>query len=205
MLIAVTGGMGSGKSLLGEILAGCAEVYDADKITRDLQAVGGAAYEPLVRAFGAAYFTPELDRARLGRAVFADKKMLDRLNGIMRPLVKKEIEKIARAHGKPVFVLVPLLFEANLIDMFDAVWLVAAGEGARKKRTAARDPHLSSTEIDARFAAQLSEAARLDNFQKAAALVKFPALNRIVENNGSVEEFKEKVLSAFHSLFDNLY
>ncbi|GHV00502.1 dephospho-CoA kinase [Clostridia bacterium] len=201
MLIAVTGGMGGGKSLLGQILTDKAAVYDTDEIARRLQRPDGAAYRSLVDTFGAAYFTPELDRAKLGRAVFADKAMLAKLNGIMHPLIRREIEILSRAHQGPVFVLVPLLFESELSDLFDAVWLVTAGEAARKTRTAARDPRLSGAEIDARLAAQLSEAARLERFHRAASLVRFPSYNRIVENDGTAEEFRERVLSVFHSLF----
>jgi dephospho-CoA kinase len=201
MLIAVTGGMGGGKSLLGEILKDRAEVYDADVIARRLQRVGGAAYRPLLEAFGGEYFMPELDRARLGRAVFSDSALLDKLNGVMHPLIKKEIEKIRVRGGGAAFVSVPLLFESGFINCFDAVWLITSDEAIRKKRAAARDPRLSPAEIDARFAAQLSESARIDCYNRLAPLVKFSSFNRIIENDGTAGQFRERVLSAFDGLF----
>ena len=201
MLIAVTGGMGSGKSLLGQILKGCADVYDADVITRRLQAPGGTAYDALRGAFGAEFFTPELDRARLARAVFSDRKLLERLNGIVHPLVRAEIGKIGAAAGdKPVFVLVPLLFESGLMELFDAVWLITAAETARKARVLARDPLITAGDLDARLAAQLSEAGRLEAYKKSFRRVRNPEWNRIIGNDGTSGEFKEKVLAEFYSI-----
>jgi len=201
MLIAITGGMGSGKTLLGEILADKARVYDADVITRSLQEPCGAAYAPMREAFGGEFFTPVLDRKKLAAAVFADAKLLEKLNGIVHPLVMAEIEKLRPADSEPVFVQVPLLFESGFAQSFDAVWLVTAGEETRKKRAAARGPRLSDGEIGARLSAQLSDPQRIEAYNKSAPFLKCPEHCRIFENDGAAGEFRTEVEAAFNELF----
>lgn len=160
--IGLTGGIASGKSTVGRLLADRhgLPVLDADLYAREALAPGSAAsravlerYGPTVRAGGEAEAV--LDRAALGRIVFADAAERRWLEELVHPLVRQdfaaELERLAAA---PVVVLmVPLLFEAGLENLCSEVWLVDCEPQQQLQRLLARD-QLSEAEARARIAAQ---------------------------------------------------
>ena len=160
--IGLTGGIASGKSTVGRLLADRhgLPVLDADLYAREALAPGSAAsravlerYGPAVRAGGAAEAV--LDRAALGRIVFADAAERRWLEELVHPLVRRrfaaELEQLAAA---PVVVLmVPLLFEAGLESLCSEVWLVDCEPPQQLQRLLGRD-QLSEAEATARIAAQ---------------------------------------------------
>ncbi len=145
-VIAVTGGIGSGKSTLVALyrMLG-AHVVDADAISRALTAPGGGALPALREAFGDAVFRPSgtLDRAALGALAFGDPKAMARLNGVMHPLIIAEtVRQLAalRASGAAVAVVeAPLLFETGMDALADTVVCVTAPQAVRVRRVCRRD------------------------------------------------------------------
>ena len=117
--LGLTGGIGSGKSTVGAMLAGHgAALIDADAISRQTTATGGTAITPIRESFGPDFITPEgsLDRHRMRTLAFQDPSARGRLEQIIHPLVGREIRRqaqaaIASVHRCVVFDI-PLLVES---------------------------------------------------------------------------------------------
>ena len=168
VLIGLTGGIGTGKSRVAELLRALgAAVECSDLIVRELQAPGGAGLAAIVEAFGPEYLTPEgeLDRGKLGKLVFNDPSARGRLNLLIHPLVTRETQaRIAahRARGVAVIVAdIPLLLEGKQAGIgsgavlpFDWIVLVYATEEQQLARVMARDK-LSHEDALARIRSQL--------------------------------------------------
>ena len=163
--IGLTGGIGSGKSTVGAMLASLgAVVIDTDLIARRLTLPGGAAIDAIRTAFGAAFIDASgaLDRPRMRQAAFDDPATRARLEAILHPLIGVEVEReAALAAAAPVLVFdVPLLVESGRWrGRVDAVWLVDCGEAVQIARVAAR-PGWSEEAARAVIAQQASRAAR---------------------------------------------
>ncbi|MBR6569973.1 MAG: dephospho-CoA kinase [Clostridia bacterium] len=144
--IALTGGIACGKSTVSGMLAQLgAAVIDADAISRSLTADGGAALPAVRSAFGDGVFHADgsLDRAALSAVVFADKQALAALNGIIHPMVIRQMEDHldeCRKTGAGVVVLdVPLLFEAGMQGMGDIVACVTVPQEVQIARLHSRN------------------------------------------------------------------
>ncbi len=159
--IGLTGGIAAGKSTVAEGLRKKgAAVIDTDRLAHEAIRPGGAAYEAVVREFGAEILKPDgtIDRRRLGRRVFSDRAALDRLNGLVHPHVlrawKEEAERLAREERPPLIVVaIPLLYEVGIEGDFDAVAAVVCREETALERL--KDRGLSPEEARARLAMQL--------------------------------------------------
>lgn len=118
--LGLTGGIGSGKSTVAQILAGVgAAVIDADAIARSVTLPAGAAIGPIATEFGSDFITPQgaLDRDRMRELAFADASAKRRLEAIIHPLVGQETQRQAEAaihagHRCIVFDI-PLLVESG--------------------------------------------------------------------------------------------
>lgn len=146
LIIALTGGIACGKTTVSGMLAEMgASVIDADQISRSLTAPGGRALPEVRRAFGDGVFLPDgtLDRAQLAKVVFADRAAVERLNAIIHPLVKLEMDEqleACRKNGAGVVVLdVPLLFEVGMQHMGDVVACVTAPQEIQIARMHSRN------------------------------------------------------------------
>ncbi|HEX7437824.1 MAG TPA: dephospho-CoA kinase [Caldimonas sp.] len=164
--IGLTGGIGSGKSAVGAILAGLgAVVIDTDLIARQLTMPGGAAIEAIGAAFGASFIGADggLDRPRMRQAAFDDAGTRTRLEAILHPLIGIEVERqaaLAAATAPALVFDVPLLVESGRWrSRVDAVWLVDCDEAVQIERVAAR-PGWSEESARAVIAQQASRAAR---------------------------------------------
>ena len=116
--IGLTGGIGSGKSTVGKLLAQLgAALIDTDLIARQLTLPGGAAMGALAAEFGSLVIAPDgaLDRVHMRELVFADAGAKKRLEAILHPLIAVETERqAAAAQGAPALVFdVPLLVESG--------------------------------------------------------------------------------------------
>ena len=142
-IIGLTGGIASGKSTLSRALLDMgAHVIDADKISHELTIVDGAALPAIRAAFGDQVFTDEaLNRRALGDLVFGDAGQLDRLNGIMRPLIQAEmLRQIDDLSDQPALILdVPLLYEAGWDTLCDEVWCAFVPRWQQLRRLMRRD------------------------------------------------------------------
>lgn len=167
-LIALTGGIASGKSTIAARLAEHgAIVVDADQIVRDVQRPGSPVLGKIASAFGDDMLLADgsLDRAALGAIVFRDPQKLAALNAIVHPAVRRESERrfaeAAAADPEAVVVYdVPLLAESRATDPWDLVVVAHAPAEVRAHRLA-DIRGMSADDARARIAAQASDEQRL--------------------------------------------
>lgn len=141
-LIALTGGIASGKSTIARRLAEHgAVIVDADQIVRDVQAPGSPVLGEIAAAFGDDVIAADgsLDRAALGARVFGDDGALKRLNAIVHPAVRAESARrfaaAFEADADAVVVYdVPLLVEARVDDPWDRIVVAHAPAEERLRR-----------------------------------------------------------------------
>jgi dephospho-CoA kinase len=167
-LIALTGGIASGKSTIARRLAEHgAVIVDADQIVRDVQSPGSPVLERIAHEFGEGMLRPDgaLDRGALGAAVFGDPEALSRLNAIVHPAVAAESYRrfAAALEADPDAVVVydvPLLAEARAGDRWDLVVVAHAPADLRVERLVALRG-LTEPEARARIASQADDDTRL--------------------------------------------
>jgi dephospho-CoA kinase len=167
LVVGLTGGIGSGKSFVAEILHRLgATLVDTDEISRALTAEGGAAMEALREAFGQRFVTAQgaLDRAAMRILVFEDPAARSRLEAILHPAIRTEADRqLAQAKGPYSLVAVPLLFETRgYLDRVDRVLVVDCPEPLQARRTAERSS-LHHDEVRAIMAAQWPRWRRLQS------------------------------------------
>lgn len=161
--VALTGGVGSGKSTVGDLLADLGAVrIDADQVAREVVAVGTPGLSAVVDRFGAGVLGADgsLDRDALAGIVFADDSARADLNAIIHPLVaRRSSDLMAAAPPEAVVVYeVPLLAESGRGGEFDAVIVVEAPLGLRLARLAGRG--LPEAQARSRIAAQATDEQR---------------------------------------------
>ena len=165
--IAITGGIACGKSTLADGLrARGGHIIDTDEIAHNVLLPGNAAYKNVVDAFGPSILQADLsiDRKVLGRLVFANPQLRAKLNEITHPAIRsvwqREREERARTHPTHFLaVMIPLLFECELEQMFSAVWCVGASRATQLTRLKARGH--SETEAAQRVASQMPVAEKM--------------------------------------------
>lgn len=168
-LIALTGGIASGKSTIARRLAEHgAIVVDADRIVRDVQEPGSAVLERIAEAFGSDVIRPDgaLDRAALGARVFADPELLSRLNGIVHPAVREESQRrfdsaFAADPDAVVVYDVPLLVEARVDEPWDLIVVAHARASERLRRLIALRG-MEAAVAQERIDAQVPDQKRLE-------------------------------------------
>ena len=164
-LIALTGGIASGKSTIARRLASHgAVVVDADQTVRDLQRPGEPVFDEIVREFGDGVVAADgaLDRAALGSIVFGDAERLAALNAIVHPAVRAETERRFREAGDRVVVYdVPLLAEARGAREWDLIVVAHAPAEMRAERMMT-ERGMSREDAAARIAHQASDEERLE-------------------------------------------
>jgi dephospho-CoA kinase len=162
--VGLTGGIGSGKSSVAARLAELgAIVIDSDKLAKAVVSAGTDGFAQVVTIFGDQVVGAdgELDRAALGRLVFADSQARRRLEEIVHPRVRAAAVEIAQAAPPDAVVVndVPLLVEAGLADQYELVIVVFADPDIRLARLA-RDRGMSEQEARSRMAAQATDEQR---------------------------------------------
>jgi len=165
--IGLTGGIACGKSTLAEGLRTRGwHVIDTDRIAHQLLEPGEEVWKNVVDAFGSSILQGDqsIDRKVLGRLVFADPRLRVKLNEITHPAIRsvwqREREERARTHPTHFLaVMIPLLFECELEQMFSAVWCVGASRPAQMNRLQARG--LSAPEAAQRLASQMPVAEKM--------------------------------------------
>lgn len=168
--LALTGGIGSGKSTVAELFrAHGALVISADQVSRELLEPGAAGFRKLREEFGDRFITVagQVDRVALRRAIFTDPALRARVDALLHPLIRARIaEMVAGADRQawptptktPVYpgivVEVPLLYEVGWQDDFGCVVVVSSAVEQAIDRLMARD-RVSRSEAEAALAAQL--------------------------------------------------
>ncbi len=163
--VGLTGGIGSGKTTVAGLLAGCgAAVVDADAISRELTAAGGAAMALIGDTFGARFVNAEgaMDRDRMRALVFADPAAKQQLEAIVHPLVAAETARQTERATSPCIVFdVPLLVESGRWrQQLDQVLVVDCSEDTQISRVMARNTWTREAALQV-LAAQASRRQRL--------------------------------------------
>jgi len=187
MIIGITGGIGSGKSTVSQILSEYgAKVILADEIAREVVMPGMKAYNQIVRTFGKGILNEDrsINRKKLGDIVFADLKLLKKLNRFTHGAVAERISEkldILRNLGADLIVIEAVVpIQNGFLDLADTVWVVLADERIRKKRIMARNNY-SEQEAEQRIKAQMSDKMYIS------------VADKIIYNNGTVEELRALV------------
>ncbi|RSL32975.1 dephospho-CoA kinase [Salibacterium salarium] len=164
MIIGLTGGIASGKSLISAELEQYGyPVIDADHIAREVVEPEEQAYEQIVEHFGAEILELDgrIDRKKLGKLIFSDAEKRQLLNQIMHPAIRKrmlEKKAVYEKTGYDVIVFdIPLLVENNLQFMVDKVLLVYVDRAEQKKRLINRD-QAGEEDAEQRIASQMPMA-----------------------------------------------
>jgi dephospho-CoA kinase len=187
ILIGLTGNIASGKSEVAKMLAERgATVIDADELSREAVAPDTQALNDIIKRWGKDVLNEDgsLDRAALRQIVFTDQQELDALNRIVHPgvtrLRDREIAR-ARERGDQIVVcVIPLLFERNLVEEYDAIVLVDAPRPLRLERMVTTRG-LEETEAMNMIAAQMP------------AELKRARADYCIENTGSIEDLERDV------------
>ena len=162
LIVALTGGIGSGKSTVGQIFGDLgAIVTDSDQLARDVVERGTTGFDQIIAAFGDEVLkNGDLNRAALADLVFKDPAKRKQLEQITHPLIRKAFAKIVEsAKGDSIVVnQIPLLVESNHDYKFDHVITVSASEAVRIERLLKRGMNL--TQIQQRLQVQSNDAQR---------------------------------------------
>jgi dephospho-CoA kinase len=145
--VGLTGGIASGKTFVGEALAGWGcFVIQADEIGRQVMAPGGQAHEGVVREFGSEILAPDgsIDRPRLAALVFRNPERLARLNALVHPPVLRREDELAaefftrEPHGIAV-VEAAILIETGSYRRYDKLILVVSAPDQQMERALRRE------------------------------------------------------------------
>jgi dephospho-CoA kinase len=164
--IGITGGIGSGKSLVCKIFRQLGvSVYDADSHAKALMTTDGILVSQIKKEFGDLSYRPDgaLNREWLAANVFSDAVKLEKLNRLVHPRVAVDYEEWLKAHANEPYVLkeAALLFESGSYRLLDKVVVVSAPENIRKNRVLKRDTHRTVEQFDGIVEKQLPEDEKL--------------------------------------------
>ena len=162
LIVALTGGIGSGKTMVGEIFAELgALVIDSDQLAREVVERGSKGFDLIVTEFGDEILkNGDLDRAALASLIFKDPKKRAKLEEITHPLIRQSFAKIVSSAGSESIIInqIPLLVESKHDYKFDHVITISAPEKIRTERLIKRG--LTLTQIEQRMKAQATDAQR---------------------------------------------
>lgn len=162
LVVALTGGIGSGKSLAGEYFADLgAQVIDFDQIARDVVERGSDGFDEIVLRFGDDILSSgEIDRSKLASIVFKDASARADLEVIIHPRIQEAFHMVVAEleHDQILIAQIPLLAQSKHDYKFDLVVTVNASEEIRRNRLL--DRGLKDYQITERFAAQSTDADR---------------------------------------------
>jgi dephospho-CoA kinase len=191
--IGLTGNIATGKSTVGEMLVALgADFIDADHVAHEVMAPGGAAYEPVIDAFGPEIRAGDgtIDRRKLGEQVFSDPVALRRLEALVHPPVIRAVERRIRASTAPVVVVEAIkLLESGMAETYDAIWVTTCSETTQVQRLMT-SRGLSRDAALMRVRAQPPQAAKI-----AEADV-------VITTEGSLASTREQVTAAWRAIPD---
>jgi len=182
--VALTGGIASGKTTVARLFAELGvPLIDTDVIAREVVEPGQPALAAIVRSFGPEVLDAQgcLDRRRMRERIFAEPAVKQRLEAILHPAIRAEMERQSRLAGGPYQVLViPLLAEGRRRDHVDRVLLVDVPEALQVERLVSRDG-VSREQAQASLDAQATRAERL------------AIADDVIQNSGRVDDLEQQV------------
>jgi dephospho-CoA kinase len=168
LIVALTGGIASGKSVVSSILEelGCT-LHHADRVAHEIMEPGKPAYKKIVAHFGKKILNKDktINRSRLGKIIFSDKKEQNFLNELIHPLVlkkkKETIEKLRKERTHTIFISeAALTIEAGFIDFFDKIIVVYCKKEIQVERLMERD-HINRKEALKKLMSQMAPEDKL--------------------------------------------
>jgi len=192
VLIALTGGIGSGKSTVARrwVELGATEV-DADLLAREVVEPGSTGLAQVVEEFGPSVLTAAgaLDRAELAKIAFANDGNRIKLEGILHPLIQElALQKVTNLEGVIVYTI-PLFVESKSKLQFDKVVAISCDEDVRVRRLV-ESRGMSEAEARSRISAQAKDSER-----EAVADI-------VIDSNCSLAELIQKADSIYQSFKD---
>ncbi|MDH3640343.1 MAG: dephospho-CoA kinase [Gammaproteobacteria bacterium] len=182
--IGLTGGIGSGKTLVSNHFQTLGiPIIDTDVLAHELVVPGAPAFQQIRDTFGSDMIAADgtLDRSALRKTVFDDPELRNRLESILHPKIRQEVEQRIRSLRAPYCVVViPLLVESGFTDVIDRVLVVDAHHADRVRWIKHRNG-LSEAQIEQIIAAQASHEARL------------AVADDVLLNDAGIEELEHKV------------
>jgi len=185
LLIGITGGIGSGKSIVSSILESIGYcVLKSDLTAKEIMQSNEEVKKKIIEAFGKeAYSDGKLNTKYLAEKVFSSKENVEKINSIVHPFtIKKNLEQAEKEFRKSdiVFIESPLIFEANIQKYFDYVILIYSDEQSRIKRVMERDK-VTEEKVRQRMQFQIPDEKKKD------------WADFVIENNSNIEELKKRV------------
>lgn len=178
-IVGLTGGIGSGKSTITEIISELhIDIVDADIVAREVVAPNSEGLLAIIQYFGDDFILPDgnLNRGLLRQRIFSHPKDKEWLNNLLHPMIREEIFQQIKLTSSPYCVLVaPLLFENNLHIQVDHVVVIDVSEVTQIERTCARD-NSTPEEVKRIIASQISRHDRLSG------------ADTIINNEGLLED-----------------
>lgn len=162
-IIGITGGIGSGKSVVSRILQLMGyPVYSSDQRAKEIMVEDQSIISGLKNLFGeAAYTNSNLNRSYIATQLFQDDSKRIAMNNLVHPAVRADFQQWIENQKSPIlFQESALLFETGNYKSFDGIILVTAPEEVRMQRVKERD-QLTDEQVQARFNAQLSEEEKM--------------------------------------------
>ena len=194
MVIGLTGGIASGKSIVSAKLKELgAAVIDADLLARDVVRKGEIAYNKIVQCFGEDILLPggDIDRKKLGNIVFSDKEKLALLNSITHPEIinrmKERIQELKAEGAKVIVVDAAILIEMGLHKYVDSVWVLSVDRETQMKRLVERDK-FNYREAENRINSQFTNEVR----KKYADVV--------IDNSKPIEEVEKRLEELWNNI-----
>lgn len=188
-VIGITGGIGSGKSLVADIMKEKYNAYivNTDRIAKEQMEPGGISYTGVIEYFGTKILKEDgsIDRSKLSQLVFQDKDKLQMINRLTHPnvllAVEEEKEAVRSAGVHPYFIIeTALMIESGYASVCDEVWYVQASEEARRNRLKA-DRGYTDEKIDSIFHSQSKDEDFLRHFRI------------VITNNGNIADLEAQI------------
>ena len=187
--IAITGGIGSGKSAVLHIFEEMGyPTFSCDEIYRDV--IQSPSYiQKISEVFPECILEGKIDRKLLAQLVFQNEEKLAILNAIAHPLIMERLsQNMDNCNGDTVFAEVPLLFEGNYENLFDKVIVVLRNKEARIQSVIQRD-QISEQSVKNRINSQF-------DFEDPKNEIRLKNCNVIfIKNQGDLSALKNKILS----------
>ena len=200
LMVGLTGGIVSGKSTVSEMFRQLgAQVIDADQIAHTIVSPGEKAWHSIVEYFGKEILikNQQINRKKLAKIVFADKKKLEMLNSITHPeilaVINRRICQLKSNYNQDLICIIdaPLLFEANLAGRMDKIIVVFISQEEQTKRLLLRD-NFTEEEALRRIQSQIPLTSKLS------------WADYVIDNSFSREQTKKQVEQVWEKLKNEL-